>query len=169
MLTYDASRWYLDEETRRAASSAKGHSKTAAAAGSVSDADRQRIGRALDACAAQHQLSLAPQTDAMRARQKRVVCSLLHGGGLVVPVVKNVGYRPVPSSEAELKKTLRAICEAPAASRDKLMDPLCELVRSLFILVRTPTRTLYATSLHFEPLYVYIIQYSVKCNCNVGE
>ena len=36
------------------------------------------------------------QTSGMRARQKRLVCPLLHTGGLVVPVVNDVGYRPVP-------------------------------------------------------------------------
>lgn len=131
-------RWYLDDETKRAASASKSYSKASAAGSSSastwqSDFDRLRIGRALDEWVAQRQqqrqeVKLALQTDAMRARQKRVVCSLFHGGGLVVPVVKNVGYRPVPTTEAELKKTLRAICEAPAASRDKLMDPICELV-----------------------------------------
>ena len=60
-----------------------------------------------------------------------------HGAGLVVPYDKKsqVGYREIPESNADLKKTLTKIVDAPdEEAKNKAFDPLQVFKCNAFIL-----------------------------------
>ncbi|RUS74230.1 hypothetical protein EGW08_017998 [Elysia chlorotica] len=75
-------------------------------------------------------LSLAPVTKSMKERQKKVNCPTFHGAGMVVPVDANeVGYRPVPETQKDLKAMLKRIAEGETeAKREEASEALQEII-----------------------------------------
>ncbi|XP_070552790.1 histone PARylation factor 1-like [Ptychodera flava] len=73
--------------------------------------------------------SLEPKTKSMKNRDKKVVTKTFHGAGIVVPVVNDVGYRPLPETDASLKKILKKIVDSTTDDeRTKNFDDLQEII-----------------------------------------
>lgn len=47
--------------------------------------------------------NLETSTSAIKARNKKVVCKTFHKAGIVVPVINEVGYRPLTMTDGELE------------------------------------------------------------------
>ncbi|XP_015782073.1 histone PARylation factor 1 [Tetranychus urticae] len=66
----------------------------------------------------------------MKERKKKVVAKTFHGAGIVVPFENDVGYRPLPENEQNLKKLLKKIADMPEEDRQrsKAYESLREIV-----------------------------------------
>ncbi|XP_002738599.1 histone PARylation factor 1-like, partial [Saccoglossus kowalevskii] len=74
-------------------------------------------------------ISLESRSKAMKARDKKVVAKTFHGAGIVVPVVDDVGYRPLPETDGSLKKILKKIVDSSTDDeRLKNFDDLQEIM-----------------------------------------
>ncbi|GFR57922.1 histone PARylation factor 1 [Elysia marginata] len=75
-------------------------------------------------------LSLLPVTKTMKERQKKVNCPTFHGAGMVVPVDDNeVGYRPVPETQKDLKAMLKQMVDGETeAKREQASEALQEII-----------------------------------------
>ncbi|XP_042897118.1 histone PARylation factor 1 [Parasteatoda tepidariorum] len=67
--------------------------------------------------AAEEKYSLDIQSQKIKARNKKIVSKTFHGLGIVVPVVNDIGYRPLPDSDATIKNILRRIASAEDESK----------------------------------------------------
>ncbi|MCL4134379.1 UNVERIFIED_CONTAM: hypothetical protein GTU68_023123 [Idotea baltica] len=67
--------------------------------------------------------SLSETSARLKGRKKKVVAKGFHGAGIVVPLDKetDVGYREIPETNADLKRIMKKIDEAP--SEEKKQDP----------------------------------------------
>ncbi|XP_078739908.1 histone PARylation factor 1 [Lampetra fluviatilis] len=112
-----------DRKIRSAKSTSSKSSSTSSIASISSVRD------ALIATATRLGFSLETKSPSIAARNKRVVSRLFHGAGIVVPVDdKDVGYRELPHSPAELRRLCEAVvrCEDDAG-RVAAFAPLQEL------------------------------------------
>lgn len=85
----------------------------------------------LEKWAAKDKITLDLKTTEMKNREKKVVTKSFHRLGLVVPYDKKteVGYRPLPETDANLKKILQKIASSKSDSeRDKNFDGLQTLI-----------------------------------------
>lgn len=72
------------------------------------------------------------QTIKTKSRQKQVVAKTFHGLGIVVPVKNDIGYRPLPDSNATLKTILKKILSAKTeAQRIEFEETLDEIVTNV--------------------------------------
>ncbi|GAB1603204.1 histone PARylation factor 1-like [Argonauta hians] len=80
--------------------------------------------------AEKHNISLELKTEAMKKRDKKVVCKSFHNAGIVVKLGKNdIGYRPIPETKAALKKMFKKIVESKSEEeRIENFEPLEELI-----------------------------------------
>uniref|UniRef100_A0A914UTT9 Aprataxin and PNK-like factor PBZ domain-containing protein n=1 Tax=Plectus sambesii TaxID=2011161 RepID=A0A914UTT9_9BILA len=83
----------------------------------------------MEAAAKAGKFDLQATTERTKARKKRVVAPTLHSVGIVVPVVDDVGYRPLSETNAVLKKTLDIIRSTDDETlKSAKLDALQEMV-----------------------------------------
>ncbi|KAG8186902.1 hypothetical protein JTE90_023788 [Oedothorax gibbosus] len=76
--------------------------------------------------------SLEIQSTKVKARSKKVVAKTFNGLGIVVPVKNNVGYRPLPDSDATIKSLLKRIISVEDLNkRLEVEEDLDELVTNI--------------------------------------
>ncbi|XP_068203068.1 histone PARylation factor 1 [Palaemon carinicauda] len=93
----------------------------------------QRLHKEVESYAKLKKWSLEPKTAEMRARNREVVAKTFHGAGIVVPVDQTgVGYRPLPDSDATLRKILQRVVDAETEEqRLKHYDDLHEIITNV--------------------------------------
>ncbi|KAM7443990.1 hypothetical protein ABFA07_007360 [Porites harrisoni] len=68
-------------------------------------------------------------TSAIKARNKTVVSKTFHKAGIVVPVINEVGYRPLTMTDGELRKILKQITEGKnEKDQEKASEDLQEIM-----------------------------------------
>ncbi|XP_076316238.1 histone PARylation factor 1-like [Tachypleus tridentatus] len=77
-----------------------------------------------------HHYSLETKTMNIKKRNRKIVTKTFHGAGIVVPVdSNNVGYRPLPETNSNLKNILARICDSKTdKERDRHLDDLHEIM-----------------------------------------
>lgn len=79
--------------------------------------------------ASENKYALNIQTNKIKRRQKLIVAKTFHGLGIVVPVKDDVGYRPLPDSDGEMKNILKKIAASKSEKeRIKNEENLDEIV-----------------------------------------
>ncbi|KAK7082687.1 hypothetical protein SK128_004583 [Halocaridina rubra] len=94
----------------------------------------QRLHKEVESYAKLKKLPLEPKTHHMKVRNKEVVSKTFHGAGIVVPIDRynDVGYRPLPDTEAQLKKILKRVVDAKTEEeRLKHYDDVHELITNV--------------------------------------
>lgn len=93
----------------------------------------QRLYKEVESYALLKKLPFELKTPAIKKRNREVVAKTFHGAGIVVPVDKDdVGYRPLPDSEATLRKILRRVVEAKSEEeRLKHYDAVHEVITNV--------------------------------------
>jgi len=82
--------------------------------------------------ASEKKYSLNVNTSKSKDRQKKVVAKTFHGLGIVVPVKNDIGYRPLPDSNATIKKILKKIVTAETeAKRLEQEEDLDEIITNV--------------------------------------
>ncbi|KFM60466.1 hypothetical protein X975_11695, partial [Stegodyphus mimosarum] len=87
-----------------------------------------KIQENLQKFAKEKKYSLEVKTAKTKARDKKVVTKSFHGLGIVVPFKNDIGYRPLPDSNATLKSVLKKIVDAESDTkrleREESLDEL---------------------------------------------
>ncbi|XP_064086036.1 histone PARylation factor 1-like [Macrobrachium nipponense] len=93
----------------------------------------QRLYKEVESYAKLKKLSLELRTPAMKERKKRVVAKTFNSAGIVVYVDETgVGYRPLPESDATLRKILQRVTDAKTdEERLKHYDDLQEIITNV--------------------------------------
>ncbi|XP_071951738.1 histone PARylation factor 1-like [Antedon mediterranea] len=101
--------------------------------GKIKDSEKkqslEKLLKEMCAFAKKHDYSLDVKTPAMKARERLVVAKTFHGAGIIVNVDENdVGYRPIPETNASLKKIFKSIADSKNEGvRMKKFEALQEL------------------------------------------
>ncbi|XP_035206058.1 histone PARylation factor 1-like isoform X2 [Stegodyphus dumicola] len=91
-----------------------------------------KIQENLQKFAKEKRYSLEVKTAKTKARDKKVVTKSFHGLGIVVPFKNDIGYRPLPDSNANLKSMLKKIVDAESdAKRLEREESLDELITNV--------------------------------------
>ncbi|XP_042868277.1 histone PARylation factor 1-like [Penaeus japonicus] len=92
----------------------------------------QRLQQELEKYAKLKKHSLDQRPSSVQARSKKVVSKCFHGAGIVVPVHNDVGYRPIPESNASLKKIFKKVVDAKSEEEKlKHFDAVQELMTNV--------------------------------------
>nr|XP_027231137.1 histone PARylation factor 1-like [Penaeus vannamei] len=92
----------------------------------------QRLQQEVDNFAKLKKHSLEQRPSSVQERSKKVVSKCFHGAGIVVPVHNDVGYRPIPETNACLKKIFQKVVDAKSEEeRLKHFDAVQELMTNV--------------------------------------
>ncbi|CAK8686426.1 unnamed protein product [Clavelina lepadiformis] len=85
--------------------------------------------KTLEMFAEKESFSLEVKSATVKDRLKKVVAKSFHGAGIVVPIVNDVGYRPLHHHDGDLKRLLKKIADAKNDDERMLaFDPIQEVV-----------------------------------------
>ncbi|XP_045125839.1 histone PARylation factor 1-like isoform X4 [Portunus trituberculatus] len=92
----------------------------------------QRLYKEVESFAKKNDYSLLSVTKHMKKRNKKVVAKTFHGGGIVVPVENDVGYRELPETYGNLKKMLQKVVDSKTEDEQmKNFDAIQEIITNV--------------------------------------